>query len=801
MTEIKSENLEVKNSSETVTSEAEVTPELTSTDVEIESSEVSERATAEAIKAETTKEVAPTVSSPDDKKYVIVYEKGMNEIEKRKKLDKFLAPHFTNAIREALHRDDIEVTEEITYNPQTIRDYFSSKGLEEKSIVSLISNIEDKRTKLSNYLLEWEDPLHARLKTDEDRKLEESETEDVDYKKIFAEKDRYRIYLLTLSKEGVQEEKESLLSLIKEKKFATLYDECLTHEKVSVCTAVLTGNKTGKESFLYKDLLFKEEIKLGSQKMLGKVSQAVAEQYILTHNIVVLKPDNKIFTFDEEERVHTEISEEVAKTELKKLCNALPDTYTTDRVETECFKQLINNTMSVTFREKIELDVNHVPLLNGILNLRTNELKPYTKKDVYPERIQGNYDPEAKPTPYLTKWIESTFRGVEYETDLFWEWMGYQLYKEYPFQVFFYFLGPGGDGKSVAIELMQRWLNAVSLVPFTEICSPSKDTITGACIDKYANISSETKERLIIYDSSGLKSITGGDRQPTRELYGKVKNVDLYCKITHACNHLPRIVDESKGMIHRKKMIVFPNQFRNTDQEIKMLADKIVKEGGLDYFTLKAIEGLHRLFKNDKFSENKDAIKRIKILEDPVEYFINTYMDFTGESNKRVIFDECVKAIETFTYHMGSGKFGAKHIKNIIKDRYKDCEIKAQRVTDATQKPYYTTNKKERPVTISRCFIDYIALWNDIGSEKLKDEDAVIEEAKEEKTEFAEVDEELVEEYLRDREDRSTFRELPNVDGFTDLGIKREEKELLAKTGSLKKDLSEIAAMCVKEFK
>lgn len=169
------ENNDINDTKEIV---QEVTPSVSSGNDGIENSEISELATAEVVKAEATEEVAPTVSSVDDEKYVIVYEKGMNEIEKRKKLDKFLAPYFTNAIKEVLHRNDIEVTEEITYNPQTIRDYFSSKGLEEKSIVSLISNIEDKRPKLSNYLLEWEDPLHARLKTDEDRREEMPDDEE-----------------------------------------------------------------------------------------------------------------------------------------------------------------------------------------------------------------------------------------------------------------------------------------------------------------------------------------------------------------------------------------------------------------------------------------------------------------------------------------------------------------------------------------------------------------------------------------------------------------------------------------------
>ncbi|AAM05302.1 hypothetical protein [Methanosarcina acetivorans] len=124
-------------------------------------------------------EVTPTESTTDDENYVIVYKKGMKGNEKLRILDDFLATDLTDSVRKYLNRDDIELTGEITSDPQALRDYLMSRGVVDKKFIQTRELIEQERTILNYKLLVWEKGGQcARLKTDEDIKLKKPTPEE-----------------------------------------------------------------------------------------------------------------------------------------------------------------------------------------------------------------------------------------------------------------------------------------------------------------------------------------------------------------------------------------------------------------------------------------------------------------------------------------------------------------------------------------------------------------------------------------------------------------------------------------------
>ena len=129
--------------------------------------------------------------------------------------------------------------------------------------------------------------------------------------------------------------------------------------------------------------------------------------------------------------------------------------------------QLATNVIS-----KIEADtfINHdiffgtsyiyeIPILNGILDIRTRKLMPFDSKKIFFNKIPILYDPSAE-CPEILKHFKTILRTEE-DIKVILEIIGYLLLKEYKIEKAFMFVGFGRNGKSKTIELMKKFTEQV----------------------------------------------------------------------------------------------------------------------------------------------------------------------------------------------------------------------------------------------------------------------------------------------------------------------------------------------------
>ena len=224
------------------------------------------------------------------------------------------------------------------------------------------------------------------------------------------------------------------------------------------------------------------------------------------------------------------------------------------------------------------------------------------------------------------------------------EFFGYCLTREVRYETALFLVGPGGDGKSTCLGVLEALVgpdNCAS-VAFEALEDQFQRV---ALYRRQLNISTEITSGAI--QSQFFKAIVSGD--PIRASFKHKDGFEFrpYCKLAFSGNTFPKVLDNSDALWDRLLMIEFRRQFRGAAEADPFLIDKLRAElpGVFGW----AWEGLKRLRARGRFSQGRTtrAYKdRFRRLNDPVLEFIQERCaadDWCGrpaQVEKAIIFKE-----------------------------------------------------------------------------------------------------------------------------------------------------------------
>lgn len=268
---------------------------------------------------------------------------------------------------------------------------------------------------------------------------------------------------------------------------------------------------------------------------------------------------------------------------------------------------------------------NIIVVENGLLDIETGELRPHTPYEIYTNKFNFPYDPDATLTPEFQNYLNSTFKGVEYQIDIIQEFFGYCLCNHYRFAVFLLLLGEGGNGKGVLENVLIAFIGEenTSGLALHEICSTDKFTLADM-FEKKLNVCGDIAKTKIP-NTENLKKLTGRNLIRAQFKYGQPFTYYNRAKIINSCNEMPKITDETKGLFDRLLIIDFPNSFRDTENDNKNLEAECTTKESLSGILTWALQGYQRLMKQGKFSHSKSLEQKIEQYQkivDPLEFYI-----------------------------------------------------------------------------------------------------------------------------------------------------------------------------------
>lgn len=248
-------------------------------------------------------------------------------------------------------------------------------------------------------------------------------------------------------------------------------------------------------------------------------------------------------------------------------------------------------------------------LKNGTLNLHSLELQPHKCDDLFTYQLDYEYDPNAQ-CPLFQKFIsEVLVKEGTIETDyelvmLFQELLGYSLTTQTKRQIMVWMFGEGGNGKSVAVDVIQALLGPMATsVDFQSIGTPGNYDLADVP-GKRVLFSTEAEKGGAVAEKY-IKCIVSGDPLTARPIYGSPIKFRSTAKIWWAMNDQPVIRDTTDSMWRRMKLIPFYRKFEEGKNADVDLPQKLMAElpGILNW----AIAGLVRLTVNDIFTTSVSA--------------------------------------------------------------------------------------------------------------------------------------------------------------------------------------------------
>ena len=319
-----------------------------------------------------------------------------------------------------------------------------------------------------------------------------------------------------------------------------------------------------------------------------------------------------------------------------------------------------NEILGAIKRRNLELDrskfdnvpLNLIPLANGIYNIDTGQLMPFSPNYFFTSMLPVVYNKDAD-CPAFKKFIAEIL-PEEHDRKVCQEFFGYLLYRDYPIQKAFMMVGSGSNGKSVLLNLCRHFLgkNNVSSLPLQQIDDSRNRFSKASLFGKLANINNDLSSAAL-RETGTFKMLTGGDTITAEKKFHHSFAFQNHAKLIFATNQLPETKDDSLAFFRRWIIIKFLVTFTDETAD-KTMIKKITDDNEISGLFNWAVEGLKRLLDNGVFSTSKttlDVSREYKRLSSPLLAFVedrivvdkntwvskdevyNTYIDYCGEHN------------------------------------------------------------------------------------------------------------------------------------------------------------------------
>jgi putative DNA primase/helicase len=334
-------------------------------------------------------------------------------------------------------------------------------------------------------------------------------------------------------------------------------------------------------------------------------------------------------------------------------------------------------------------------LKNGMLNLNTKQLLPHDRKYLSTIQVQASFDPAARCPRWMQFW-EETLGDIQ-KIKILQEWTGYCLTKDTSHHKALFLVGPGQDGKSTYLKILEQLIgqDARSNVTLRELENEfHRVTLFG----KLLNVSTETEFSEAL-TSDFFKAIVSGDGITAAHKNKPVFSFYPFCKLAFGMNRLPRARDYSFGFYRRLIIIRFTRQFLGPSED-KTLSSKLTAE--IDGILNWALVGLDRLWDQGGFTESDDVkkiLREYQIENNPVLAFIEekcTLKERYGGRPPEIEKQQLFNMYKEFCVEHNFRPVGASYFFRQIKDLFP--AVKDERRRDGSGRKIYLVGIGAAPI-------------------------------------------------------------------------------------------------------
>lgn len=460
------------------------------------------------------------------------------------------------------------------------------------------------------------------------------------------------------------------------------------YQKLYKCNFLTAKKELAKQAGIEDDIKVKALLLYGDPKTKTQASELLSREFVKLNRVYTIRNDKEPEMWIYHNGIYIAECRTYIKEYVRSILGVLYNIYFAQNV--------INKIITDTYIELSEFfkpeDINKIPIMNGILDIKTKTLEEFNPDFKFFYKLPITYDPLIQPTKII-KFFDDILVDKKDKLVLQ-ELFGYLLYRDYRFEKAWMFLGKGRNGKGKTLELMERFLGLSNCTNISLQALETNPFISSVLFNKMANLAGDLPKKGL-ENTGRFKELTGHDFITADRKFQKPIEFRSFAKMIFSTNDLPKSYDTTDGFYDRWIIIDFPFKFvykpiaMNEKQIDTEMIEKISTDKELSGLLNWALIGLKRLLDNDMFSINTSTeqnklkwqrtessckaflIDCIKCIYEKDTYILIT--DFEKEyfkyCTKHNIKPEQKKIISETISEIG-GSYGIKKVKGFTKRVY-----------------------------------------------------------------------------------------------------------------------------------
>lgn len=286
-------------------------------------------------------------------------------------------------------------------------------------------------------------------------------------------------------------------------------------------------------------------------------------------------------------------------------------------------------------------DADYIAFRNGIYNITTNQLLPFTPDLIILNKIDWNYNPNAYCAD-IEKMLDNLAVGDQNIKLLLCEAIGYCFYRRNELRKAFILTGAKRNGKSTYLSMINYLLGA-SNVTHLDLSELGQRFKSAELFGKLANIGDDISDDFIP-NPAIFKKVVSGDPVNVERKGENPFDLRNYSKFLFSANSIPRIKDKSGAVIDRLVIVPFNACFdKNSSDYDPYIKYKLRTENAMEYLIILALDGLKRVLQNYGFTESEKTKAALKEYEENN----NPILLFFGEIDAEEVLNKSTKDFYT----------------------------------------------------------------------------------------------------------------------------------------------------------
>lgn len=301
------------------------------------------------------------------------------------------------------------------------------------------------------------------------------------------------------------------------------------------------------------------------------------------------------------------------------MIKTIPNLKKTQRREVLDYLELIAEPLEMA-------DARYIAFRNGIYDVLSNTMQPFTPDIVITNQIPWDYVPDAYNT-LADNTLNKLACGNKAIRMLLEECIGYCFYRRNELRKAFFLTGGKANGKSTFLALVKVILGDgnVSALDLKEMGDRFS---TAMMFGKLANIGDDISDDFLQgAQVATFKKVVTGERIKAERKGQDPFEFNPYIKLLFSANDIPRMKDKTGAVLSRLEIIPFNASFTKDDPDYDpFIKYKLIQQDSIEYLIRLGIEGLRRVLTDDRgFTVCEQVQQQLKEYEEennPIIAFI-----------------------------------------------------------------------------------------------------------------------------------------------------------------------------------